>query len=163
MMHLVTKPYSPRGSGRGECRNNGRQALPLLVRPRFLPGNQKGPGLRVIRRWGAPHFWETRLQVAFFSYRKETKRTRATMAAKNTLKYKRNRLPPLLEISNKAIDYCLRAIRSPDFKGTISDLIQLIRLRFKLAPPEQAPTTARWVDRPTPTEIDREFDRPVPT
>src|ERR1700677_718126 len=41
MMYLVAKPYSPRGSGRGECINNGRQALPSLVRPRFLPGDQK--------------------------------------------------------------------------------------------------------------------------
>src|ERR1700722_6719835 len=29
--------------------NNGRQALPLLVRPRYLPGNQKGPRPRVYR------------------------------------------------------------------------------------------------------------------
>jgi hypothetical protein len=88
------------------------------------------------------------------------------MAAKNTLKYKRNQLPPLLEIINEAIDYCLRAIRSPAFKGTISDLIQLIRLRFKLAPPEPGLTTARWVDRPIPAELDRpipaELDRPIP-
>jgi hypothetical protein len=34
MTYLVAKPYSPRGSGRGECINNGRQALPSLVRPR---------------------------------------------------------------------------------------------------------------------------------
>ncbi|MGA2713802.1 MAG: hypothetical protein ABSG41_11915 [Bryobacteraceae bacterium] len=72
------------------------------------------------------------------------------MAAKNTLKYKRNRLPSLPAVINEAIDYCLRAIRSPDFKGTISNLIQLIRLRFKLAPPEKAPSTARWLDRLTP-------------
>ena len=44
MTYLVAKPYSPRGSGRGECINNGRQALPSLVRPRFLPGDQKGFG-----------------------------------------------------------------------------------------------------------------------
>jgi hypothetical protein len=31
------------------CQNNGRQALPLLVRPRFLPGDQKGPRSRVYR------------------------------------------------------------------------------------------------------------------
>jgi hypothetical protein len=49
MTYLVAKPYSPRGSGRGECINNGRQALPSLVRPRFLPGDQKGPGPRVYR------------------------------------------------------------------------------------------------------------------
>ena len=72
------------------------------------------------------------------------------MAAKNTLKYKRNRLPPLLELINEAIDYCRSTIRSPAFKGTVYDLIQLIRLRFKLAPPEPGPTTAIWVDRPVP-------------
>ena len=33
MTYLVAKPYGPRGSGRGECINNGRQALPSLVRP----------------------------------------------------------------------------------------------------------------------------------
>jgi hypothetical protein len=49
MTYLVAKPYSPRGSGRGECINNGRQALPSLVRPRFLPGDQKGPDPRVYR------------------------------------------------------------------------------------------------------------------
>jgi hypothetical protein len=49
MTYLVAKPYSPRGSGRGECINNGRQALPSLVRPRFLPGDQKGLGPRVYR------------------------------------------------------------------------------------------------------------------
>jgi hypothetical protein len=69
------------------------------------------------------------------------------MAAKNTLKYKRNQLPPLLELINEAIDYCRSTIRNPAFKGTISDLIQLIRLRFKLAPPEPGLTTARWADR----------------
>ena len=31
------------------CQNNRRQALPLLVRPRFLPRDQKGPGARVYR------------------------------------------------------------------------------------------------------------------
>ena len=77
------------------------------------------------------------------------------MAAKNTLKYKLNRLPSLLAVINEAIDYCLCAIRSSDFKATISNLIQLIRLRFKLAPPQKAPSTARWVDRPNPTKLDR--------
>ena len=58
------------------------------------------------------------------------------MAAKNTLKYKRNRLPPLLDLVNDLIDRCLRAIESPKFKATVSGLIQLIRLRLKIDPPE---------------------------
>ncbi|MGA2712316.1 MAG: hypothetical protein ABSG41_04350 [Bryobacteraceae bacterium] len=73
------------------------------------------------------------------------------MAAKNTLKYKRNKLPPLLDLVDDLLEMCLRAIRSPDFKGTVSDLIRLIRLRLKLEPPKPAPTTARWIDRSVPT------------
>ena len=73
------------------------------------------------------------------------------MAAKNTLKYKRNKLPPLLDIVNDLVEVCLRAIRSPSFKCTVSDLIQLIRLRRKLEPPEPCPTAARWIDRSVPT------------
>ena len=72
------------------------------------------------------------------------------MAAKNTLKYKRNQLPALLELIGEAIDYCRSAIRSPAFKGTLSDLIQLIRLRFKLAPPGPAVTNAIWVENTVP-------------
>ncbi len=41
----------------GECLNNGRQALPLLVRPLFRRRNQTGPGLRAIRQWSAPYFF----------------------------------------------------------------------------------------------------------
>jgi hypothetical protein len=66
MTYLVAKPYSPQGSGRGECINNGRQALPSLVRPRFLPGDQKGPDPRVYRvvERSAFFIWYKRLQVA---------------------------------------------------------------------------------------------------
>src|ERR1700733_6662940 len=93
----------------------------------------------------------------FFSYRKAAK---ATMAAKNTLKYKRNRLPPLLELINEAIDYCRSTIRSPAFKGTISALIRLIRWRLKLAPPEPGLTTARWAEFERP--IQPRFDKTAP-
>jgi|ERR1700679_1077028 hypothetical protein len=97
------------------------------------------------------------------------------MAAKNTLKYKRNKLPPLLEIVDDLLDMCLCAIRSPSFKGTISDLIRLIRLRRDLEPPKPTPTTAHWIDRSFQTSDDRSFqtsddrsvltsiDRSVPT
>ena len=83
--------------------------------------------------------------------RQSATETKRTMAAKNTLKYKRNKLPPLLDIVNDLLEVCLRAIRSPSFKSTVSDLIQLIRLRRKLEPPEPCPTTARWIDRSVPT------------
>ena len=68
------------------------------------------------------------------------------MAAKNTLKYKRNRLPPLLKIVNEAIDTCLRTLESPSFKGTIGDLIKLIRLRLTFEPLQPPTTTVRWLD-----------------
>ena len=84
------------------------------------------------------------------AYLKEKTRTRQTMAAKNTLKYKRNKLPPLLDIVNDLLEVCLRTIRSPDFKGTLSDLIRLIRLRLKLEPPQTPKTTAIWIDKPVP-------------
>ena len=54
------------------------------------------------------------------------------MAAKNTLKYQRNRLPPVLVIVDELIHTCLRAIASPNFKPVISDLIRLIRLRLEM-------------------------------
>src|SRR6202012_3142899 len=41
-------PLSSRDHGEAVS-NNGRQALPLLVRPRFQPGNQTGPGSRGYR------------------------------------------------------------------------------------------------------------------
>src|SRR5579863_3540114 len=79
MTYLVAKPYSPRGSGRGECSNNGRQALPSLVRPRFLPGDQKGPGPRDIGQWSAPTFLIKRGKRGFKP--RSSKRTEQTNKA----------------------------------------------------------------------------------
>ena len=72
------------------------------------------------------------------------------MAAKNTLKYKRNRLPPLLELVDRAVDVCLRAIQRPNFKFTMSDLIRLVRLSLELNPPRREPRTVQWHDRLVP-------------
>jgi hypothetical protein len=58
------------------------------------------------------------------------------MAAKNTLKYRRNEFRPLLDLVNDLIDRCLNAIQSPRFKSSIADLVALIRLRLKIQPPE---------------------------
>ncbi len=60
------------------------------------------------------------------------------MAAKNTLKYKRNEFRPLLDLVNDLLDRCLNAIQSPAFKASIADLVTLIRLRLKIQPPEPA-------------------------
>src|SRR5580692_3117762 len=57
-----------------------------------------------------------------------------TMAAKNTLKYKRNRLP-LSKIVEDLIAICLRTLESPNFKATMGDMIKLIRLKLTLFPP----------------------------
>ena len=69
------------------------------------------------------------------------------MAAKNTLKYKRKRLPPLLDIVDELLEKCLHAIQSPNFKATIADLVKLIRLRMNLEPVQPSPVTVRWLDR----------------
>ena len=61
------------------------------------------------------------------------------MAAKNTLKYKRNETRPLPDLVNELIDKCLGAILSLDFKASIADLVTLIRLRLKLMPPDETP------------------------
>jgi hypothetical protein len=72
------------------------------------------------------------------------------MAAKNTLKYKRNRKPPLLEYVNNLIEKCLNAIQSQDVKATMSGLVQLIRLRLKIEPLKPGPQTVRWVESLAP-------------
>ena len=72
------------------------------------------------------------------------------MAAKNTLKYKRNRLPPLLELVDRAVDVCLSAIQRSDFKFTMSDLIRLVRLSLELTPPRREPRSVQWHDRLVP-------------
>ena len=69
------------------------------------------------------------------------------MAAKNILKYKRNQLRPLIDVIDLAIESCLSVLRSPDYKGTITDLIRMIRLSLSLAPP----TPPRSLDRLVPT------------
>ena len=83
---------------------------------------------------------------------KETKTNRKkgsvgkTMAAKNTLKYKRNETRPLPDLVNELIDKCLGAILSPDFKASIANLVTLIRRRLKLMPPDQTPPRVIWVE-----------------
>jgi hypothetical protein len=68
------------------------------------------------------------------------------MAAKNTLKYKRNETRPLPDLVNELIDKCLGAILSHDFKASIADLVTLTRLRLKLAPPDITPPRVVWID-----------------
>jgi hypothetical protein len=72
------------------------------------------------------------------------------MAAKRTLKYKRNRLPPLLEFVHELIDKCFRSIESPGFKATISGLIQLIRFRLSVEPLKTPARIITWLDRLAP-------------
>jgi hypothetical protein len=72
------------------------------------------------------------------------------MAAKNTLKYKRNRLPPLLDLVDRAVDVCLRVIERPDFKFTMSDLIRLVRRSLQLKPPKRGARSVEWFDKLIP-------------
>jgi hypothetical protein len=105
------------------------------VRPRYLPGNQKGRGPTVHRASGA-------LQL----FINEEGNIGTTMAAKNTLKYKRNENRPLPELVNELIDKCLGAILSEKFRASIADLVTLIRLRLKLMPPDETPPRVVWID-----------------
>jgi hypothetical protein len=66
------------------------------------------------------------------------------MAAKNTLKYKRNETRPLADLVNELIDKCLGAILSDKFKTSIADLVTLVRLRLKLMPPDENPPKIVW-------------------
>ncbi len=82
------------------------------------------------------------------------------MAAKNTLKYKWNRLPPLLGLVDRAIDVCLRVIERPDFKFTMSDLIRLVRLSLQLKPPNRGARSVEWFDQLKPDKLVP--GRPIP-
>ncbi len=73
------------------------------------------------------------------------------MAAKRTLNYKRNRLKPVPDIVDDAIDYCLRVIRSPGYRGTVSDLIRLLRLKLEVNPIKRALNPPVWIDAPPRT------------
>jgi hypothetical protein len=75
------------------------------------------------------------------------------MAAKNTLKYKRNKLPPLLDLVDRAIDVCLRVIERPDFKFTMSDLIRLVRLSLQLKPPNRGARSVHWFNQLVPDQL----------
>ncbi len=79
--------------------------------------------------------------------------SRTVVTAKNTLKYKRNRLPPLLDLVDRAIDVCLRVIERPDFKFTMSDLIRLVRLSLKLKPPNRGARSVQWFDKLKPDQL----------
>ena len=68
------------------------------------------------------------------------------MAAKNTLKYKRNETRPLANLVNELIDKCLGAILSHEFKASIADLVTLLRLRLKLMPPDETPPRIVWAE-----------------
>ena len=68
------------------------------------------------------------------------------MAAKNTLKYKRNETRPLADLVNELIDKCLGAIMNDKFKASIADLVTLVRLRLKLMPPDENPPKIVWAE-----------------
>ncbi len=111
--------------------------------PGIFRETKKAPGRGFTGQWSAPTFLKRKGN-------KKTNRTKGnvgtTMAAKNTLKYKRNEIRPLPELVNELIDKCLGAILSHKFKASIADLVTLIRLRLKLMPPDETPPRVIWVE-----------------
>jgi hypothetical protein len=120
----------------------------------FFRETKKAPGRGFTGQWSAPTF----LREAGGSPRAERKPGRIgrkavsvkTMAAKNTLKYKRNQTRHLNNLVNELIDKCLGAILSHEFKASIADLVTLIRLRLKLMPPDETPARVVWLERDEP-------------
>jgi hypothetical protein len=111
--------------------------------PGIFRETKKAPGRGFTGQWSAPTFLKTKRKNENES---DERQCRQTMAAKNTLKYKRNETRPLPDLVNELIDKCLGAILSLDFKASIADLVTLIRLRLKLMPPEQTPPRVVWLD-----------------
>jgi hypothetical protein len=97
-------------------------------------------------QWSAPAYLETPAAHAAGSQQGKERHRNKRMAAKNTLKYNRSRLPPLVDIINTLIDKCLDSIQSPEFKAKFPDLITLIRKRLELKPIERKPPKIVWVD-----------------
>jgi hypothetical protein len=71
---------------------------------------------------------------------------RPKMAAKRTLKYKRNKRPPLIEAVDKLIKKTIDALETGRIKATVSDLIRIVHLRQKLYPAAPVPGTVTWID-----------------
>jgi hypothetical protein len=68
------------------------------------------------------------------------------MAARNTLKYKRNKSPSLIELVDKLIKRSVDALENGEIKATVSDLIRIVHLRRKLFPVPPAPVPVTWID-----------------
>lgn len=68
------------------------------------------------------------------------------MAAKNTLKYKRNKLPPLVELVDTLIQRSLDALERGEIKATVADLIRVVRFRQKFYPVAPKPQLVAWID-----------------
>jgi hypothetical protein len=68
------------------------------------------------------------------------------MAAKRTLKYKRNKRPPLIEVINKLIGKTIQALESGTIKVSVSDLTRIVHLRQKLYPDAPVPSKVVWID-----------------
>jgi len=68
------------------------------------------------------------------------------MAIKRTLKYKRNKRPPLIEMVDKLIRKSVDALESGRMKVSVSDLIRIVHLRRKLFPETLVPNPPVWID-----------------
>ena len=148
MMFLVAKLPLPRGSG-SHSPKQWAAGAPVIGAAPVSSGRPKRPRTEGLSGSGALQLFVVPA-VSAAGVHKETNRTKGnigkTMAAKNTLKYKRNETRPLPDLVNELIDKCLGAIASFDFKASIADLIALIRLRLKLMLPDQTPPRVVWID-----------------
>jgi len=72
------------------------------------------------------------------------------MAAKRTLKYKRNKRPSLIEAVDKLIRKSLDALDRGPIKASVSDLVRIVHLKQKFYPAAPVPGTVTWTDRLRP-------------
>src|ERR1700689_1641906 len=85
--------------------------------PGIFRETKKAPVRGFIGQWSAPAFLKRKVD----ENESNERQCRQTMAAKNTLKYKRNETRPLPDLVNELVDKCLGAILSLDFKASIAN------------------------------------------
>ena len=68
------------------------------------------------------------------------------MAAKNKMKYERNRLPGLRKLIDRLIDKSLAYILSDNYKPTMADMNRLIGYYLSINPPKPDRPKVVWVD-----------------
>jgi len=68
------------------------------------------------------------------------------MAVKKNLIFRRDRSQNMLFIVDWLIGKYRKMLRNPEIKGSVGDLIRLIRLARQLDSPEILPAKVQWID-----------------